>query len=386
MLTAQITLQSTDYALSATTRDSAVVKFMRKAGAAFPTKGVNQTWDYSAQRDSLPELYYFGPITVPVTTPRPAAFAGATLQGEYSNSFQAFIIPARTYYQSNSTGYGEMGDSTSFVRFSLGAVSGSATDSLTFPAEVHAYATPFRYYRFPMTMSTSWAATNRITTNFLLKVGAFGLNNTPGQNIRNRTSHDTIVGWGTLKLRNPTTGGVLNFNVLLDVNTQIFKDSFFLGGAPAPPAILGAFGLTQGQNDTLITYKFIGAGFKGVHLAIETNNRETQISRMFRAILPSQNLPTDLKNGSVEVATSVFPNPTTEGVTFEFDKKSEGTWRVFIYNEAGQIIKNENVGASVGKTQHTVKFEQNLANGLYFYQIIDNNSLIRNTGKVLLNR
>ena len=93
-----------------------------------------------------------------------------------------------------------------------------------------------------------------------------------------------------------------------------------------------------------------------------------------------------MKNRSVEVATTVFPNPTTEGGTFEFNKKSAGTWRVFVYNEAGQIIKNENVVAPVGKTQHAVKFEQGLANGLYFYQIIDDNSLIRNTGKVLLNR
>ena len=238
-----------------------------------------------------------------------------------------------------------------------------------------------------MTMNTAWSSTNRIATNFLLKVGLFGLNNAPGQNIRIVTNTDSIIGWGTLKLKNPSGGAALSFNVLMNRTATFAVDSFYLGGAPAPSALLGAFGLTQGQRDTSIGYTFTGTGFKASQLYIDLNNSETRINNLFRAVLPSLGLNTKLSSlADMEVAASVFPNPTTEGVTFEFDKKSEGTWRVFVYNEAGQIFRNDNVNAPIGKVQHTVKFENGSPNGVYFYQIIDEDALIRKTGKVVLSK
>lgn len=385
--TAQITLQSTDFSLSSTARDSAMTKLMKKTGATLPTKGANQTWDFSALRDSTADLYYYGYITQPVTSPRPMAFSNAVLQANHVTNFQAFQIPTRSYYQLNTSGYGLMGDSLAATRFSLQAITGGSTDSLSFPTNVHVYPSPTYQYRFPMTMSSAWSSTQRVLTNFALKVGAFGLNNTPGQSISRGSYSDTIVGWGTLKLRHPSTGATLSFNALLDVHRFIVQDSFMLNGEAAPALLLNAFGLTQGRKDTTTRYYFYGAGFKAPLLSFYSNNAETQIVNIFRALLPNLGLTT--KNNELvdlEVATSVFPNPTTEGVTFEFDKTTVADWRVFVYNAAGQIIKNEYVSGDRGRVQYSTRFDHSLSNGTYFYQIIDENSLIRNTGKVQLSR
>jgi hypothetical protein len=234
-------------------------------------------------------------------------------------------------------------------------------------------------------MSTEWSGTTKHATNFLLKVGLLGGTNTPGQYLRTTTFKDSVVGWGTLRLRNPSTGGILSFNTLLVREQAIGLDSFFLAGTPANPLVLGAFGLTQGSRDTTSTYYFFGTNFKGPHFSIIMDGRFSRITNVFRSISTALGLTLDNKD-LTDISATVFPNPTTEGVSFEFEKSTAAHWRVFIYNAAGQIIKNEYINAPTGKVQHRTHFEPSLANGTYFYQIIDDNSLIRNTGKIQLNR
>ncbi len=386
-LMAQISLQSTDYQVSTTARDSQIVKPLKITGMALPTGGNNQTWDYSTFRDSIPNTYYYGGITSPVATTRPSVFATAGLQMPYSVNFQAFSIPNIQYYRLDATGYQYLGDSLLFTRFSVAAITGSAADSMTFPAQNRVANNNF-WYRFPVTANSVWKSSYKSTINFQLKVSLLGLNNTPGQSISTITEVDTVIGWGTLRLRHPSTGAVLNFNTLLVSETYATTDSFFLGGAPAPAQVLGAFGLTQGTTTTSRRYYFLGAPFKASYLSITlADNSTTKISSAFRAILPSLGLTTAIKGFSpVEVNTTVFPNPTTEGVTFEFNKQTTADWRVFVYNETGQIINNQWIKAPIGTTQHQTSFDKSLPNGTYFYQIIDDNSLIRNTGKIALLR
>jgi hypothetical protein len=241
-------------------------------------------------------------------------------------------------------------------------------------------------YKFPMTDKSSWTSTNIYRTNFLLKIGAFGLNNTPGQLVSTSIIKDTIAGWGTLKLRNPANGTVLNFNVLLRYSNYNSVDSFFLAGQPAPALLLGAFGVTQGSRDTAIRFSFIGLNFKAPHLIMELNNRGTSITNMYRAILPNLGLVSKNKElTDVSVKSTVFPNPTTEGVTFEFDKKTNDDWTILIYNRLGQITGLHQVSTPQGTASLNVDLDKNLPNGTYFYNIVDENSLIRANGQFVKN-
>ena len=382
---AQISIQSTNFTLSATAKDSVMGKLVSRTGVILPTQGNNQTWDYSALRDSLPNEYYFGYITQPVTA-RPPAFASASLEANYFFNFQNFPIPVRNFYVNNTTGYGVLGDSILFSRYSLQTLTGNPADSLTYPAQSRIFNAISYIYKYPMTANSSWASTNKYVTNFLLKIVGFGVNNTPGQQVRTTFLKDTMVGWGTLRLRNPANGTVLNFNVLLNQHTYTSIDSFFLGGQPGPVALLNAFGVVQGARDTAISYSFIGLNSKGFHFRIIADKKNSSVTNVWRAILPNQGLVSKNKEVTdISVKSMVFPNPTTEGVTFEFDKKTSADWHIVMYNAVGQITGSHRVSTPQGTATLKVNLDKTRPNGTYLYNILDENSLIRANGQFVKN-
>ena len=271
-MTAQITINRADFGISSTVRDSAVVKNLTKTGATLPTFGNNQNWDYSALKDSLADLgtrYYAPPASFGTV---PTVFSDANVAANYNTTFQAFSYPSRAYLKSDATGFNQLGYATNGRAFSITPISGGATDSLIFTAAITRYTNPNIFYKFPITANSVWKSNFKDTSNFLLTIAAFGLNRTPGARVSAYTQTDTIMGWGTLKMRNPTGGASLSYAVLLDRNIVTTVDSFYLAGGPAPAALLGAFGLTQGSSSgTPATYAFLGIGFKQPFMVIATD-------------------------------------------------------------------------------------------------------------------
>ena len=380
----QITINRTDYAVSGTALDSASWKLMTKTGAVVPTFGNNQTWDYSVLKDSTPTInkYYhtpaanFGAI--------PAVFADATRAFNTTVSFLNFPIPFRVYDKLDATGYAQLGYITLGAKFSVAAVSGGATDSIYFPVASLRFSSPSFYYKFPMTANSVWKTNFKDTTPLQLSVAAFGLNKTPGMRVAQYTALDTIVGWGTLKLKNPSGGTALNYAVLLKQATQTRLDSFFLGGAPAPPVITGAFGVTQGAVTVYSTYySFLGVGFNEPFLRMYINAAGV-FTQVTRAVSPNLGLTGSHETPNYAVATTVYPNPTTEGVNFKFQKTSMLDWNVMIYNAAGQIVSINRVSAPQGLVNQRIALASSLPSGTYFYNLLDETSLIRANGKFLL--
>jgi hypothetical protein len=52
-----------------------------------------------------------------------------------------------------------------------------------------------------MSINTVWKNNSRFVTNILLKVSSLSLNNAPAQHVLITSSIDSVVGWGTLKMR-----------------------------------------------------------------------------------------------------------------------------------------------------------------------------------------
>jgi hypothetical protein len=317
----------------------------------------------------------------------PAAFADATHAFNYNSGFQIFSYPSRAYLKIDATSYSNVGYATNGGRFSITAISGGATDSLFFPASISRHTTPWVAYKFPMTANSVWKSNFKDTTVFQISIAAFGLNKTPGMRVRQTIQTDTIVGWGTLKQRNPATGGVLNFAVLLKQRNLTSVDSFFLGGAPAPAALLSAFGVTQG-NATInpVEYNFLAVGFNEPLMEFLTDAAGA-IRIITRAVLPGLGLvaPTQETN-DFSIATKVYPNPTTDAISFEFQKTNAANWNIMLYDMAGKIISIHPVTGSEGAVNLPVPLSSSLPNGTYFYNLLDETSLIRATGKVVLNR
>jgi hypothetical protein len=384
---AQITINRTDYKVHGTLLDSAKYKLSTKTGAVLPTLGTNQTWDYSTLKDSLPTVrtYYHEPVAGFGTVP--AAFSDATYAFNYNTVFQVFSYPARAYEKVDATGYTQLGYATNGGKFPLAAISGGATDTIYFPAQVMRYSNPWTFFKFPITSNSVWKTNYKDTSNFQLSIAAFGLSKTPGLRSAQYSYVDTIVGWGTLKMKNPAGGTALSYAVLLQRETQTEVDSFFLGGSPAPALLLGAFGLTQGAVTVVpAIYNFLGVGFNEPFMSIFTN-ATGGINNITRAVLPSLGLTTrNRETADYAVATTVYPNPTTEGVNIEFQKTNAADWNVMIYNSVGQIISINRVSASQGSVNQRIALASSLPSGTYFYNLLDETSLIRANGQFVLGR
>jgi hypothetical protein len=381
----QITINRANYAVSGTGLDSAAWKLMTKTGAVVPTLGNNQTWDYTALRDSTTTFnrYYrtpaasFGPI--------PTIFADATYAYNATASFQNFPLPYRIFEKIDATSYVQLGYIALGVKFSIASVSGGATDSIYFPASALRFSSPQVYYKFPMTANSAWKTNFKDTTPLQLSVALLGLNKTPGMRVAQYTLADTIVGWGSLRLKNPSGGTALNYAVLLKRQTANRLDSFFLGGAPAPAVITGAFGLTQGAVTVYPTeYTLQGVGFNEPFLTILADATGL-VTLVRRAVLPNLGLTPTHETPNYAVATTVYPNPTTEGVNFKFQKTSMPDWNIMIYNAAGQIVSINRVSAPSGYVNQRITLGSSLPSGTYFYNLLDETSLIRANGTFLLN-
>jgi hypothetical protein len=386
-MTAQITINRADFNTNTTRLDSSSYKLSTKTGAVLPTFGTNQMWDYSALKDSSPivgkDYYYpvanFGTI--------PTAFADATGAINYKTVFQIFEYPSRAYFKLDATGYAQLGYITQGGKFPLVAISGGATDSIYFSAATFRFSNPQTWYKFPMTANSVWKSDYKDSSNFQLSIAAFGLNKTPGLRVAKYSYTDTIVGWGTLKMRNPSGGAALSYAVLLkrEIGTQ--QDSFFVGGAPAPAQLLGAFGLTQGASSIVAAnFTFLGVGFNEPFMSIYSN-ATGGVGNIYRGVLPTLGLTLDNKEPvDVAIATKVYPNPTTEAINLEFQKTNNNDWHVMLYNAAGQIIAINRVNAAQGNVNQRITFDSALPSGTYFYNLLDETSLIRANGKVVLNR
>ena len=386
-VTAQITIRRADFAVtsSPTTLDSSRYKALTRTGAVVPTFGNNQTWDYTGLKDSSTNVYtdYYIPTAAFGTTP--TAFGTATIAHNYNSVFQVFQYPSRSYERIDSEGYVELGSITNGAKFSISATSGGTADTLYFPAGIYAYTPPHPFVKFPITANSSWNVTSRVPVDFQLSVAAFGLNKTPGQKVTTIISRDTVVGWGTLKLKNPAGGAASSFAVLLERKDETYIDSFFVGGAPAPAQLLGAFGLVQGSRTVYSTqYSFRGIGFSEPAMQMYVNSSGA-ITYISRAVNVALGLTTDSREVTdVAIATKVYPNPAhTEGVNFEFNKTTDAQWNVMVYNATGQIISINPIKGQIGTTTQHVALDRNLPVGTYFYNLLDEHSRIRANGQFL---
>ena len=386
-MTAQITIRRADFAVtsSPTTLDSSRYKALTRLGAVVPTFGNNQTWDYTGLKDSTTNVFtdYYIPVAAFGATP--TVYSTATLAYNYNSVFQVFQYPSRAYERIDSAGYVEMGSITNGAKFSITAISGGATDTIYFPAGTYAYSPPHSFVKFPITANSAWNATSKVPVDFQLSVAAFGLNKTPGQKVTTIVTQDTVVGWGTLKLKNPAGGAASSFAVLLGRNNETYIDSFFVGGSPAPAQLLGAFGLVQGSRTVYATqYSFRGIGFSQPAMELFVNNSGA-ISYISRAVNAVLGLPTSNRDVTdIAVATKVYPNPAhTEGVSFEFNKTTNAQWNVMVYNATGQIISINPINGQIGTTTQRVALDRNLPTGTYFYNLLDEHSRIRANGQFL---
>ncbi len=269
--------------------------------------------------------------------------------------------------------------------YTLSAVTGNPLDSLTFPNQGAILPSGRQTMKFPATYNSHWNSQSRRVVDFNLSVAAAGLNKTPCKHIFTVFRTDSIAGWG--KLRVYANGSASTpYDVLINKSAQYTVDSFFVGGAPAPPTLLAAFGITQGQQ-TGLSFRY--TAFREGHstplaiLLFPNNNFLTPSALYFDTDNLSTSAVDNLENQ--DYSTLLFPNPSSANVIqLQISGKLPSLSYYEIFDVQGRIVQSGTTNPNAASLQF--EMNQNLSNGTYLLRILDDKKQTAITEQFVLNR
>ena len=222
-----------------------------------PTKGENQTWDFSKLAETATSTNGGATFLTPANTAYPTAtYTYVSTLVRSVGGATSPSVPVTLFSEISDVGSYDLGysqDAVSAINVpSLGATINYAVQNLTYTG-----TTKYPNVLFPAKFGNATTNTNGIvlTSNFTVTAAALGLNKTPGQTKITSSVTMDIVGSGTANLK-----GIGNVRVLVAKNTWSDITNYFLGGAPAPAALLTNLGIADGAVTTGSTYRFIAEG------------------------------------------------------------------------------------------------------------------------------
>jgi len=288
------------------------------------------------------------------------------------------------YYDYNSTGLFAVANFMSHHNIDLNAITGGSNDSIVFPEFENFFSIQAPLLTFPFTYGDVITSNRNLNTNFEITVAAYNLQQTPGS-FSQRVS-ETIEGAGYGKITLPMNGGnSIAYDVIMVKFQSMVIDSVFLAGSSAPPPLLSAFGLVQGDTTYTNFYKFYAEGFESTILTITMDETWTN------AVLASYDtsaLTLDTGLGLIENEFSetinIYPNPASDKITVTFDANDASAKQVVIYDLSGKELKAINTN-TMNTSYDKLEIDlQNLSNGTYFVKVdSDINSA---TKKIVINK
>lgn len=317
----------------------------------------NATWDMTLATDSNVYTYNFNK----------AASSSAFPLATFTISRQYIVTPGMRYdfvamCDVNTNGIVYMGEHINRQALPLAALTGDTGDSLVFVTQDIMYSMPEYDVKYPCTMGTKWTDNISFATDFILTVNSAGLNNTPGQRKTRRITNYDVTGWGKMRVNDKNGNPTGYMDVLAIDRVETVSDSFFLGGMPAPPTLLAAFGLTQGQQIT--TYKrnyHRAAEYRGL---LEVEYEDAAFSKPIEIVTHRQRLkPTNVANISKE-QISIYPNPVSTG---SFTVKVDGAHKDLSYQLMN--ITGQQVAAGAVPANGDISVQQNLPAGTYVIKL-----------------
>lgn len=239
-----------------------------------PTSGENQSWDVSGLTISSTN------VIAGFITPANAAFVTATYGFNYTNKFgfgalQSAGTPATDYFEVSDNGFFYLGMSTAATDvLTIASIGGT----LTYAPQNIVASTRAPQINLPASFNSNNSTTNIVSnTNFIANAPAVGVNNTPGQVRFTDSINNNIFASGTLTLKN-----IGKVRVLVNKRSFVQKTNYFLGGAPAPTALLNLLGLTDGAITTTVSYDYYAPGLGRVGRIFCNATGTTVVSASFR--------------------------------------------------------------------------------------------------------
>ncbi len=224
------------------------------ANVSIPIPGEDQIWDFSELDELASGVFGGSDFIVPSDPAFPTATYAEEISGFYfisgveSNDYDGF-----RFYELNDNGLFGLGLAQNQPAVlnveAIGAV-------INYEAQTRPYTgTPkLPNVLLPVEFGDTSTTTNGIedTSSFTVNAPAFGLNNTPGQTVNTYDVTQEVIASGTANFK-----GIGEKRVLVTKSVTTTTINYFLGGAPAPAALLSTLGVTDGATSTETTYRFI---------------------------------------------------------------------------------------------------------------------------------
>ena len=352
----QVTIDQSNFLRGTTYIDTLVQAMPSSLGA--PGEGPDQVWDYTGLMEG--DTYYtdhFGVSNHP-------EFPDATTYYRSDLTFQGFPIQNHYYETVDDQGWAIVGQEITDVTFSITAITGGPTDSLRFVGGNYPYPVYSELINFPATYQDQWTSETIGNTPFELTVAAFGLNKVPGNRKRSVTNDREIAGYGKLMI--PTLDGTPSapMDVLLMKTTSITIDSVFLGGAPAPPPLMAAFGLVQGSIDTSTYYFCYKPGFGSAVLFYSPQ------SGAFSYRPTAAEIVSGVKEADL-MEVEHFPNPVAAGKALTIELENPLSSGMIRFIDLQGRVEHETAIDSAFGNQLFVKVPASMREGLYIFQVQD---------------
>jgi hypothetical protein len=269
------------------------------------------TWDYSGISANTPTTASYYPEFVPFFVD-----AGVDAYRSFNKNLNAgFAYQIYQEFDFNENGVYDIGvdieeDSNTLLPFT-----GNINDSIFLPAQREIVSVPRRIIEFPFSENSAWSSSSRRVTEMVINVPAFGLNYAHFEHAYTWVRKDTIVGWGKMRVYTPD-GPSISYDVLMDQISEHTVDSFYLGGMPAPPALLDAFGILQGQKTEIVhRYNFYRKG-SFAYLASLYFGADDTFTNALEAYISTDGIETAPPSAVIDqatYATLLYPNPATGG-------------------------------------------------------------------------
>ena len=377
LIQAQITLNHWEYPLEP--NDTFQLTMANGGSTSIPfTGGANQTWDYSDLSFGSPI-----PIVIPaLNAVNQTTYPNANIQRIWYVRDLVNFHPDSLVIASDNRGLIWEGVQDIPFSHNIASYTGNAGDQLTKLKKDHQWATPMPLVGTPLNYADSVAITNHRSSDYLLTSPTLGLSDEPLERRRTLNYSYSVIGWGNLILTNPATMLPDTFEVLLQRQIREVVDTFYDASGNLFPhmSILSSLpnSPTNGQTTKLTMYEFFTRGPIQAALSWE----------VYPGFGTTPYISGDLFEAGFNVGTKetqfvqtphrVFPNPVSERrFQLEIEKESAKNWTLQIYTGFGQLVQTE----AISSNNTSVKLNDNLLSGHYFYTILNENNEFAANGK-----
>jgi hypothetical protein len=351
-LSAQVVLDSTDYT-SLTGTDSLKKTVVT---SSFPSLSAmaGGIWDMGVVTDTSPVYFAY----------RVAGDVGYQFADSSVYNLSSYSFNGTTQSTITSDGVFEHAIDIPRYTYSLYSLTSGFYDSLTILQQQSIYSAARIKITFVAMPGVMWQSNYQYDLHFQLSYLVLGDTLAPGIVRSYIAEKDTIVGYGTMRVKDAYGSPSDYFNVL-QVQTQIVKkDSFFLKGMPFPTPLLAALNLTQGEKDTvyeqnyyrkheltpLAQVEFRDAGYTTPYRAT------THVQRLSAAGVP------EIPAGGL---ITVFPNPVDSRTLTVQLPSTGGLWTYQLWDAAGHEAEHGSFDQN-----GSITFAASLPAGVYYLDII----------------